>query len=71
MKNVNPGDFKSSLNVRIERIKANFAIRRLSDEDKKALDDLEKPNGEGRTIDFTEAWGVKLWHFDFSNKVSS
>lgn len=44
-----------------ERIKANVDVRRLSDEDMKALDDLEIPNGEGRTIDFIEAWGVKLW----------
>ena len=45
----------------IERIKANVDVRKLSDEDMKALDDLEIPNGEGRTIDFTEAWGIKLW----------
>lgn len=43
-----------------ERIKANFAIRRLSDEDQKALDDVELPNGEGRTIDFADAFGVKI-----------
>lgn len=44
-----------------ERIRTNFNIRRLSDEDKKALDDLEIPNGKGRSIDFTEEWGVKLY----------
>jgi len=44
-----------------ERIKSNFAIRRLSAEDQKELDDLEIPNGNGRTIDFKEAWGVELW----------
>lgn len=45
----------------LERIRANFAVRRLSDEDMKTLDDLEVPDGQGRSIDFTEAWGVKLW----------
>jgi glycerol 2-dehydrogenase (NADP+) len=44
-----------------DRIKANFSVRKLSDEDMQALNDLEIPNGEGRTIDFTEEWGVKLW----------
>lgn len=44
-----------------DRIKANFDVRKLSDEDMKALNDLEIPNGEGRTIDFTEEWGIKLW----------
>ena len=44
-----------------ERIKQNFAVRRLSDKDQKALDDLEIPNRQGRTIDFTEEWGVALW----------
>lgn len=44
-----------------ERIKANFDVRKLSDEDMKTLNDLEVPNGQGRSIDFTEAWGVKLW----------
>lgn len=44
-----------------DRIRTNFAIRRLSDEDQKMLDELEISDGKGRTIDFTEAWGVKLW----------
>lgn len=44
-----------------ERIKTNFSIGKLSDEDVKALDALEIPNGAGRTIDFTESWGVKLF----------
>ena len=44
-----------------ERIKQNFAIQKLSEEDKKALDDLGIPNDEGRSIDFVDAWGVKLW----------
>jgi diketogulonate reductase-like aldo/keto reductase len=43
------------------RIKSNLDIHRLSDEDNKALDDMAIPNGEGRTIDFTEEWGVKLY----------
>lgn len=43
------------------RIKSNLEVRKLSDEDMKALDDLEIANGEGRTIDFTEAWGVPLY----------
>ena len=50
-----------SLTQLAERIRANFAIRRLTDEDNKALDDLEIPNGKGRTIQFSEAWGVKLY----------
>lgn len=37
-----------------ERIKANFAIQRLSEEDNKALDDLEIPKDEGRSIDFVD-----------------
>ena len=44
-----------------DRIEANHDIRRLSEEDMKALNDLEVPDGEGRTIDWTEAWGIKLW----------
>ncbi|ETN41004.1 uncharacterized protein HMPREF1541_02936 [Cyphellophora europaea CBS 101466] len=44
-----------------DRIKANCSVRKLSDEDMKALDDLEIPDGAGRTIDFTEEWGIKLW----------
>ena len=43
------------------RIKSNLDVRRLSDEDMKALDDLEIPNGGGRTIDYSEAWGVPLF----------
>lgn len=68
-KSGNPGQEQISSNVavrmlltaNVERIKANFAIRRLSDEDNKALDDLEVPNNEGRSIEFSDAWGVKLW----------
>lgn len=36
-------------------------VRRLSDEDNKALDDLQRPGESGRSIDFTKKWGVKLW----------
>ena len=43
------------------RIQSNLAIRRLSDEDMKTLDDLAIPDSKGRTIDFTEEWGVKLY----------
>ena len=43
------------------RIKSNLAVRKLSSEDTKALDDLEIPDGKGRTIDFTKAWGVNLF----------
>ena len=43
------------------RIKSNFDVRKLSDEDMKTLDGLEIPNGEGRTVDFTETWGVPLF----------
>ncbi len=44
-----------------KRIESNLDVRKLSDEDTKALDGLEIANGEGRTIDFTEAWGVPLF----------
>ncbi|KAI9049385.1 hypothetical protein LZ554_006419 [Drepanopeziza brunnea f. sp. 'monogermtubi'] len=43
------------------RIKTNLLIRKLSDEDVEALDSLALPNGGGRTVDFSEAWGVKLF----------
>lgn len=43
------------------RIKSNLAVRRLSEEDVRALDDLAVPQERGRTIDFTEAWGVQLF----------
>ena len=44
-----------------ERIKTNFSVRKLSEEDVKILDGLEIPNGKGRTIDFVDEWGVQLW----------
>jgi diketogulonate reductase-like aldo/keto reductase len=43
------------------RIKSNLDIKKLSDEDAKTIDALAIPNGEGRTIDFTEAWDVPLF----------
>ena len=43
------------------RIRSNLDVRKLSDEDMKALDDMALPNGEGRTVDFTDAWGVPLF----------
>ena len=43
------------------RIKSNLEIRKLSEEDTKAIDALALPGSEGRTIDFTEAWGVPLF----------
>ncbi|KAK5724712.1 hypothetical protein LTR15_004759 [Elasticomyces elasticus] len=43
------------------RIKSNLAIRKLSDDDMKALDGLAVPNGEGRTVDFTNKWDVPLF----------
>ena len=41
------------------RIKSNLDIRKLSEEDIKALNDMEIPNEEGRTI--TQSWGVPLY----------
>ncbi|EXJ63469.1 uncharacterized protein A1O5_11518 [Cladophialophora psammophila CBS 110553] len=43
------------------RIKSNLAVRELSPDDMKALDALEIPNGKGRTIDYTDEWGVNLF----------
>src|SRR6266536_5462761 len=42
------------------RIKSNLDIKKLSDEDTKALDALAIPNGQGRMIDFTATWDVPL-----------
>ena len=44
-----------------ERIAENLAVVRLSDEDMKTLDGLELEGTEGRTIDFSEQVGVKLF----------
>jgi diketogulonate reductase-like aldo/keto reductase len=43
------------------RIKSNLDIRKLSDEDMKALDALAQPGDSGRTVDFREEWGVPLF----------
>ena len=43
------------------RIRSNLAVRKLSEEDMKALDNLEIPDGKGRTINFSETWGVPLF----------
>ena len=43
------------------RIKSNLAVRKLSEEDMKALNDLEIPDGQGRTIDFSDSWGIPLF----------
>ncbi|OQU97572.1 hypothetical protein CLAIMM_03485 isoform 2 [Cladophialophora immunda] len=43
------------------RIKSNLAVRELSPEDMKGLDALEIPNGKGRTISYSEEWGVNLF----------
>ena len=39
-----------------ERIRANLDVKMLSEEDMKALDAMEIPNGEGRTIKFRPEW---------------
>lgn len=44
-----------------ERIRANLAVTKLSQEDFDKLSALEKKGNEGRTIDFTEAVGVPLF----------
>lgn len=41
------------------RIKTNLAVKKLSPEDMKALDDLEIPHGQGRTI--KASWGVNMF----------
>jgi len=43
------------------RIKANLDVRRLSEEDVRALDALEVPDEAGRTIDYGPYWGVKFF----------
>ena len=54
--------YVSSLTTALSaRIKSNLNVQKLSEPDMKALDALEIPYGKGRTIDFTEQWGVKLY----------
>jgi len=43
------------------RIKANLDIKKLSDEDMKALNDMALPNEEGRTVNMSENWDVTLF----------
>lgn len=43
------------------RIKTNLAVRKLSDEDMKALDALEIPNDKGRTVNMSSNWGIHLF----------
>ncbi|KAF8591982.1 Aldo/keto reductase [Ramaria rubella] len=46
----------------LERIKSNFLeTTQLSDEVMTALDALKRPFGKGRSIDFEQEWGVKLF----------
>jgi diketogulonate reductase-like aldo/keto reductase len=44
-----------------ERIKANLSVVRLSDEDFESINALALPGDEGRTINFSEAWGFTLF----------
>ena len=43
------------------RIKSNLQVKRLSDEDMEALNGLAIPDGKGRTIDYSNDWGVHLY----------
>lgn len=43
------------------RIQSNFQIRKLSEEDTKVIDSLALPNGEGRTVNPSAAWGVPFF----------
>lgn len=43
------------------RIKSNLDIRKLSEEDTKAIDALAQPGDKGRTVGFRETWGVPLF----------
>lgn len=44
-----------------ERIASNLAVRKLSEEDFEAINGLALPGTEGRTVDFSEVWGIKLF----------
>lgn len=44
-----------------ERIASNLDVRRLTEEDSKTIDGLALPGTEGRTVDFSEAWGIPLF----------
>lgn len=43
------------------RIKSNLDIKKLDDESMNVLDTMGIPGGAGRTVDFTEDWGVPLF----------
>lgn len=43
------------------RIQSNLDVRKLSEEDVKALDGMALPNEEGRTVDFNDAWDIPLF----------
>jgi glycerol 2-dehydrogenase (NADP+) len=43
------------------RIRRNFAVRRLEDESMAVLNGLEVPGGKGRTVDYSEPWGIGLF----------
>ncbi|KAI9802633.1 MAG: hypothetical protein M1825_002655 [Sarcosagium campestre] len=45
----------------VDRIKANLAVKRLPEEDFEALSALRLNGDEGRTIDYSDDWGVKLF----------
>jgi hypothetical protein len=46
---------------RAGRIKSNLDVKKLSPEDMQVLDALEMPDGKGRTVTFSDAWGVPLF----------
>lgn len=43
------------------RIKTNLDVKKLGEEDVRVLDGLELEGEEGRTVDFSGAWGVPLF----------
>ncbi|KAF1988715.1 Aldo/keto reductase [Aulographum hederae CBS 113979] len=43
------------------RIRRNFEVREVREETGKVLDGLEVRGGEGRTVDFSEGWGIPLF----------
>lgn len=53
--------FAVSTNVSSARIRSNLSIQKLSADDMKALDSLAIPEDKGRTVDFTESWGIPLF----------
>lgn len=43
------------------RIASNLAVKKLSEEDFEKINGLALPGTEGRTIDFSEVLGIKLF----------